>query len=161
MTTNFTKTTTALPSGKRLAFVIAGWHRDIVEQSLIGFKQALAEGGIDPDLIDVFDVPGSLEIPLQCKKLSQTGDYAIMVAAGLIVDGGIYRHEFVASSVLDAMMGVQLQAEVPILSIVLTPHHFTEHNEAHHSFFFKHFKLKGEEAAMACLQIFERNKISK
>jgi 6,7-dimethyl-8-ribityllumazine synthase len=38
---------------------------------------------------------------------------------------------------------------VPVISAVLTPHHFHEH-EAHQEFFFEHFKVKGAEAARAC-----------
>ena len=145
------KSSPVLPQGKKIAFIQAGWHRDIVEQSRLSFTEHLAQQGISDDQISVFDVPGSLEIPLQCKLLAKSGDYAMIVAAGFIIDGGIYRHDFVASTVLDAMMQVQLETEVPILSIVLTPHHFSE-NKAHHDFFFAHFKYKGEEAARACLQ---------
>jgi 6,7-dimethyl-8-ribityllumazine synthase len=140
-----------LSQGKKIAFIQAGWHRDIVEQSRLSFTEHLVQQGISDEQISVFDVPGSLEIPLQCKLLAKSGDYAMIIAAGFIIDGGIYRHDFVASTVLDAMMQVQLETEVPILSIVLTPHHFSE-NEAHHEFFFAHFKHKGEEAARACLQ---------
>ena len=74
---------------------------------------------------------------------------AVIVAAGLIVDGGIYRHDFVARSVLDGLMRVQLDTEVPVLSVVLTPHHFHEHGE-HRAFFAEHFRVKGAEAAEAC-----------
>jgi 6,7-dimethyl-8-ribityllumazine synthase len=56
--------------------------------------------------------------------------------------------------VLDAMMQVSLDSEVPVLSVVLTPHHFHEHGE-HHDFFFDHFLKKGEEAANACIQTLE------
>ena len=140
-----------LPQGKKIAFIQAGWHQDIVEQSRLSFTEHLVQQGIRDEQISVFEVPGSLEIPLQCKLLAKSGDYAMIVAAGFIIDGGIYRHDFVASTVLDAMMQVQLESEVPILSIVLTPHHFSG-NQAHHDFFFKHFKHKGQEAAQACLQ---------
>ena len=146
-----------LPAGKRIAYVQAGWHRKIVEQCFLAFVDHLATQGIGRDQIDLFDVPGSLEIPLQCKLLSKTGDYALIVAAGLIVDGGIYRHDFVASSVLDAMMDVQLKSELPILSVVLTPHHFSDSQE-HHDFFFAHFKIKGVEAANACMQTLKNSK---
>ena len=139
-----------LPEGKKIAYVQADWHKDIVEQSLFAFTKYLAKRGIDDAKLDVFNVPGSLEIPLQCKLLAQTENYAIIIAAGLIVDGGIYRHDFVASSVLDSMMNIQLESEVPIISVVLTPHHFC--SEEHQKFFFEHFKLKGKEAAKACLQ---------
>ena len=83
--------------------------------------------------------------------MAESGRYAAIVCAGLIVDGGIYRHDFVASTVLDAMMQVQLASKIPVLSVVLTPHQFQE-TEAHESFFREHFKIKGAEAAEACLQ---------
>ena len=46
--------------------------------------------------IDLFEVPGSFEIPLHAQLLAKTRRYTAIVAAGLVVDGGIYRHEFVA-----------------------------------------------------------------
>ena len=98
----------------------------------------------------MFHVPGSLEIPLQAKLLAKTGRFDIIVAAGFVVNGGVYRHDFVAATVIDAMMQVQLETEVPILSVVLTPINYHEH-EAHHQFFFDHFKVKGREAANACI----------
>lgn len=140
-----------LPKDQRIAFIQAGWHREIVEQSQFSFTNRLIDQGVERSKIEVFDVPGSLEIPLQCKLLAQTGNYAVIVAAGLIVDGGIYRHDFVAATVLEAMMTVQLETLVPILSLVLTPHHFSG-DKAHTDFFFEHFKHKGQEAGNACLK---------
>jgi 6,7-dimethyl-8-ribityllumazine synthase len=46
-------------------------------------------------------------------------------------------------------MQVQLETEVPVFSMVLTPHHFHEHAE-HRDFFLSHFITKGREAAQAC-----------
>ncbi|NKB78112.1 MAG: 6,7-dimethyl-8-ribityllumazine synthase [Gammaproteobacteria bacterium] len=138
-----------LSEGKRIAFIQAGWHKNIVEQGRLSFETQLLDAGVHPSLIDLVNVPGSLEIPLQCQLLAKTGQYQIIVAAGLIVDGGIYRHDFVASTVLDAMMKVSLQTEVPILSMVLTPHHFSDHS--HHEYFYEHFKVKGMEAGSACI----------
>ena len=141
-----------LPAGKKIAFISAAWHGDIVAQARESFIHDLGVSGLEETSIDLIDVPGSLEIPLQCKSLANTGQYQLIVACGFIVDGGIYRHDFVASTVLDGMMRVQLETEVPILSVVLTPHHFNE-QEHHHQFFLEHFKVKGQEAARACLQV--------
>jgi 6,7-dimethyl-8-ribityllumazine synthase len=41
---------------------------------------------------------------------------------------------------------------VPVLSAVLTPHNYHDGAD-HHRFFFEHFKVKGKEAANACVQI--------
>lgn len=138
-----------LESGKRIAFIQADWHRKIVNQARKSFISECEKLGISESRMDFFAVPGSLEIPLQSKLLAKTGQYAIIVAAGLIVDGGIYRHDFVAGTVIDAMMQVQLELEIPILSVVLTPFNFQE-SEAHEKFFFEHFRIKGTEAAVAC-----------
>ena len=140
-----------LASGKKIAFIQAGWHQQIVSNAYESFDHHCVEAGLTSNQIELIEVPGSLEIPLQAKLLAKTGNYAVIVAAGLIVDGGIYRHDFVAATVLDAMMQIQLETEVPILSVVLTPHQFQE-TEAHDSFFTEHFKIKGQEAARACLQ---------
>jgi 6,7-dimethyl-8-ribityllumazine synthase len=141
----------------RIAFVQACWHKDIVDQGRDAFTAEIERLGMVREQIDFFEVPGSLEIPLQAKLLAKTSRYTVIVAAGLIVDGGIYRHEFVAGTVLDAMMRIQLDTEVPIISLVLTPQHFHEH-EAHHQFFYEHFKVKGAEAAVACVKTLQNLK---
>ena len=132
---------------QRVAFVQACWHRDVVEEARIAFvKEAEAR---HLNHVDVFEVPGSFEIPLHAQILAKTRRYTAIVAAGLVVDGGIYRHEFVAQSVISGLMQVQLETEVPVFSVSLTPHHFHA-GEEHQKFFFEHFVHKGQEAARTC-----------
>ena len=69
--------------------------------------------------------------------LAETGKYSVIVAIGFIVDGGIYRHDFVAKAVIEGIVQVSLKTGVPILSAVLTPHHFHEH-ATHVEFFREH-----------------------
>jgi 6,7-dimethyl-8-ribityllumazine synthase len=85
---------------------------------------------------------------LHAQTLARTGRYAAIVGAAFVVNGGIYRHEFVAETVVNALMQVQLATETPIFSVVLTPHHFHDH-EVHQKFFHEHFRVKGHEAARA------------
>jgi 6,7-dimethyl-8-ribityllumazine synthase len=134
---------------KRVAFIQSCWHRDIVDQSRLAFLKRLKKEGYGPRSVECFEVPGAFEIPLHAKLLAKTGRYAAIVGAGFVVDGGIYRHEFVAASVIEALMSVQLETEVPVISVVLTPQRFHEHDE-HRTFFRRHFVTKGNEAALAC-----------
>ena len=53
-----------------------------------------------------------------------------------------------ASAVIDGLMRVQLETCVPVFSMVLTPHHFHEH-DTHREFFATHFRSKSREAAEA------------
>jgi 6,7-dimethyl-8-ribityllumazine synthase len=96
------------------------------------------------------DVPGSLEIPLMCQTLAQTGKFDAIIAFGFVVNGGIYRHEFVAQAVIDGLMNAQLSTGVPVFSSVLTPINFHEH-DVHTNFFQEHMLKKGEEVANACV----------
>lgn len=143
-----------LLGGQKIAFIQAQWHDDIVGQGRESFISEMKQAGFASNQIDIFDVPGSLEIPLQSKWIAETGDYAIIVACGFVVNGGIYRHDFVAQTVIDGMMRVQLDTGVPILSVVLTPLNFHEH-ESHQKYFFDHFVKKGAEAANACIKTLE------
>ena len=83
----------------RYAFVKANWHSDIVDQALVGFCELIPESQVD-----VFDVPGAFELPLVARDLAASGRYGAVAAAAFVVDGGIYRHDFVAQAVVDGLM---------------------------------------------------------
>jgi len=129
---------------------MATWHDDLVDRTKEGFLARMAELGHGADAIEIHKLPGALEFPLHCKKLAQSGRFDVIVTAALVVDGGIYRHDFVAHAVLQGMMNVMLETEVPIMSAVLTPHNFHEH-APHHDFFHEHLVQKGREAADAAV----------
>lgn len=139
-----------LPAGLRFAFVEASWHADIVQRSRDAFFAEMQRAGVGRESIDVFDVAGAFEIPLHVQRLAQSGRYAAVVGSALVVDGGVYRHDFVASTVVQALMDVQLQTGVPVICAVQAPHHFHEHIE-HRKFLQQHFGAKGTEAAQAVL----------
>ena len=136
----------------RFAFIKAGWHAEIVDQALAGFLELIPQ-----DRVDVFDVPGAFEMPLLARDLARTGKYAAVAAAALVVDGGIYRHDFVAQAVVSGLMQAGMETGVPVLSVSLTPHHYQETD--HHTRIYRdHFVAKGREAAEAALKITETRK---
>ena len=131
----------------RYAFIKANWHSDIVTRALEGFCSL-----IPAEQVDVYDVPGAFEMPLLARELAASGRYAAVAAAALVVDGGIYRHDFVAQAVVDGLMRAGLDTGVPVLSVSLTPHQFQE-TEHHRRIYAEHFVQKGREAAEAALMI--------
>ena len=139
-----------LNRNERVAILCANWHRDIDHQARDAAVAEFARNGLPPSQVVHYEVPGAFEIPLLAKKLARSGRYDAIVACALVVNGGIYRHEFVTSAVIDGMMRVQLDTEVPVLSAVLTPRDFHEH-EDHLRFYREHFVKKGVEVAQACL----------
>ena len=140
-----------LPGDTRFAFIQSGWHGNIVNNGRDAFMAEMKRLGVAEHAIDRLEVPGAFELPLLAKKLAQSGQYAAVVACGFVVNGGIYRHEFVAEAVVRGLMKVQLATDVPVLSVVLTPLNFHE-NEEHQTFFEQHMLVKGAEAARACIE---------
>jgi 6,7-dimethyl-8-ribityllumazine synthase len=137
---------------RQIAYVQASWHTDITDHCRTAFMAELTRHGYTAADVQLFSVPGSLEIPLMARKLARTGHYAAVCASGLVVDGGIYRHDFVAQAVLQGIVQTSLDTGIPVLSAVLTPHHFHEH-AVHEDFFKQHMRTKGKELAEACVAI--------
>jgi len=130
-----------------IALISASWHADLLAGASGSCKEVLAGNNVAE-----FTVPGALEIPLFAQALARSGKYDAIIAFGLIVDGGIYRHEFVADAVISGMMRVQLDTSVPVFSCVLTPQHFNESPERL-AYFREHLVMKGKEVGKACLSM--------
>ncbi len=140
-------------SPNRVAFIQSCWHRNIVDRCRDSFLNEFAM--LSDNSVDLFEVAGAFEIPLHAKLLAASNNYSAIVAAGLVVDGGIYRHDFVAQAVITGLMEVQLETRVPVFSAVLTPHNF-HNSEEHTQFFSEHFVVKGGEVARACADTLEK-----
>ena len=133
----------------RYAFIKANWHADIVTRALEGFRE-----GISNAEVEVFDVPGAFEIPLLARDLARTGRFQAVIGAAFVVDGGIYRHDFVAGAVVDGLMRAQMDTDVPVFSVSLTPHNY-QPVDTLTAFYREHFVTKGEEAAEAVRQVLD------
>src|SRR6266478_9418342 len=83
---------------QRVAFVQSSWHREVVEECRKAFLAEIEERGIEPARIDLFEVPGSFEIPLHAQLLAKTRRYTAIVAAGLVIDD-----EYIAETVIRAL----------------------------------------------------------
>jgi 6,7-dimethyl-8-ribityllumazine synthase len=136
---------------QNIAFIKANWHSEIVNQAHAGFIAEQSRTNSNW-CVECFDVPGAFEMPLLAKTLAQSGRYAAVVAAAFVVDGGIYRHDFVAAAVVNGLMQAQLETSVPMFSVSLTPHQYQETAD-HDAFFKSHFLGKGAEAAKAVAQV--------
>lgn len=135
----------------KIAFIKARWHADIVDRAHEGFLAEAARLMPGADVV-AYEVPGAFEMPLLAKKLGASGRFDAVVAAAFVVDGGIYRHDFVAGAVIDGLMAAQMATGVPVFSVSLTPHNY-QPVESLTAYFRAHFVKKGEEAAHAVAQV--------
>ena len=138
----------------KIAVLSASWNVEIVNSAEKSFIDAMVSKGFKAEQIDVIKVPGSLEIPLTGKMALENG-YDIAVGIGFVVNGGIYRHEFVGHTVVQSILDVSLETGKPFLSVVLTPQAFNEDLEVYEEMYIKHMVKKGQEAANACARMLE------
>src|SRR3978361_808148 len=68
---------------QRVAFVQASWDRDLGEECRIAFLEEIEARHISRAQVDLFEVPGSFEIPLHAQLLAKTRGYTATVAAGV------------------------------------------------------------------------------
>lgn len=138
---------------KKIAIITTKWNTTFVGPCVEGCISQLHAQGVSESDIEVITVPGAVEIPLTAKLLSQTGKYSAIIAVAFVYGGGIYRHEFVAQSVVDQIVTLSCEIELPILSSVLTPVSIDMKKEKEVSFYTEHMKGKWVEVASATLEI--------
>src|SRR6266481_1175244 len=56
----------------RVAFVQSAWHLEVIQQCRLACLSGIEERGIERAGIDLFEVPGSFEIPLHVQLLGKT-----------------------------------------------------------------------------------------
>lgn len=135
---------------EKIALIAAEWNAEIVQSGQDVFVAEMEKLGFNANQIDVIQAPGALEIPLIGQRLL-CQDYDLAVGVSFIVNGLIYRHEFVAQAVVDGIVQTSLKTGKPFLSMCLTPQAYNEHSADNRDFFVNHMRIKGKEAANAAV----------
>ena len=137
---------------KKIAIITTKWNAEFVGNATEHCLSRLHELWVSESDIEVITVPWAVEIPLTAKMLHKTGNYRAVIAIALVYGGWIYRHEFVAQSVVDQIVKLSSELEMPIFSSVLTPVSIDMENKKDVEFYLEHLKGKGTEVADACME---------
>jgi len=104
--------------GLRFAIVVARFNSAITEALLSGARQALEGAGAAG--FEVFQVPGSFELPLAAKLLAGRRTYHAIIALGAVIRGETPHFDFVAAEAARGLQQVALETGVPVAFGVLT-----------------------------------------
>lgn len=137
---------------KKIAIITTKWNSQFVGNATECCLSRLHELWVSESDIEVITVPWAVEIPLTAKLLHNTGNYRAVIAIALVYGGWIYRHEFVAQSVVDQIVKLSSELEMPIFSSVLTPVSIDMENKEDVDFYLEHLKWKWTEVADACIE---------
>jgi 6,7-dimethyl-8-ribityllumazine synthase len=109
-------------AGHRYALVAAQFNQEYVRRLVDGALEVLRRRGAREEDLEVFWVPGSLELPLAAQKLARGGRFDAVLAFGVVIRGQTYHFELVAQGAARGLQRVALDSGVPVLFGVLACH---------------------------------------
>lgn len=104
----------------RVGIVATLWNRHIIEKLLEGAVATLKDAGVPADMIDTFDVPGSVELTFAASKLIDTGYYDVIIVFGCVIRGGTPHFDYVCQSVTQGITHLNAECDIPTIFGVLT-----------------------------------------
>ncbi len=104
----------------KIGIVVARFNETITNRLLQGALKKFASCGVSEEIIDVFYVPGTFEIPTVSGKLLQKAEYAGVLALGAVIKGETSHDEHInrAVSLIFAKQGAEFGK--PVMFGVLT-----------------------------------------
>ena len=107
-------------AGFRFAIVVARWNDFLTSKLTEGALDALERLGADENLVEIFKVPGSLELPLTAMKVAQSGRFDAIICIGTVIRGETPHFDYVAGEAAKGVSHVAMQTGVPVLFGVVT-----------------------------------------
>lgn len=133
----------------KIAIVSSSFRKEIADNLEKNCTKTLKSKGLKNKQIDIFRVPGSLEIPLVVKKLAKKGIYDAIITFGAILKGKTYHFEQIASECIRGCMNVSWQYEIPVIFEVLAVYDLRDAIERAT----RKYANKGVEAALTALDL--------
>lgn len=114
------------PPPGRFAVVAARFNAVVVDQLILGAKDALQRHGVGEDRVDVVRVPGSFEIPLVAQRLGQSKKYSAVICLGAVIRGDTTHYDHVAGGTTSGILNAGLGANLPVVFGILTCEDFDQ-----------------------------------
>jgi 6,7-dimethyl-8-ribityllumazine synthase len=114
------------PPPGRFAIVASRFNAVVVDQLILGARDALRRHGVGEDRVDVVRVPGSFEIPLVAQRLGHSKNYAAIICLGAVIRGDTTHYDHVAGGATSGIMNAGLDADLPVVFGILTCEDFDQ-----------------------------------
>lgn len=103
----------------KIAIVSSNFRKEVANNLEKNCLKTFKNKGLKIGQINIFRVPGSLEIPLVVKRLAKKKVYDVIIVFGAIVKGKTYHFEQIANECIRGCMDVSWQYEIPVIFEVL------------------------------------------
>ena len=110
----------ALEGDVRVAIIQAEWNGHITDELTRGCVGRLKANGIDDDLIEVFHVPGAVELTFAASQVIESGAFDVAIVFGCVIRGGTPHFDYVCQSVTQGITHLNAECDIPVIFGVLT-----------------------------------------
>lgn len=108
------------PSSCRVAIVAAEWNGHITSALTDGALEVFRREGYAKEDIDVYNVPGTVELTFAASQLIETSLYDAVIVFGCVIRGGTPHFDYVCDSVTQGVTALNADCDIPVIFGVLT-----------------------------------------
>lgn len=102
------------------AIIVSEFNSEITSELLNGAQRRLLENDVPSEQIQIFKVPGAIEIPLIAQLLAKKSEYDAIICLGAVIRGDTDHYDYVCEQVSQGCQRVMLDQETPVIFGILT-----------------------------------------
>ena len=106
--------------GIKIGVVVSRFNEVVTKHLLSGALECFEQHNADMNLIAVYWVPGSFEIPKIAKTAAESGKYDGILCLGAVIRGDTPHFDYIAAEVTKVIAQINLQISIPVVYGVLT-----------------------------------------
>lgn len=107
-------------SSLKIGIVVSEWNAEITSKLYEGAIATLIDCGVWENHIFKMDVPGSFELIMGAKRMTQKHQPDAIIAIGSIIQGETRHFEFVCQGVAQGIARLNAEGDTPVIFCVLT-----------------------------------------
>ena len=104
----------------KVGVVVAQWNERVTGALLQGVQTRLAELGYPDDSVQVYPVPGTVELTYGAAQLARTGRFDAVIMIGCVIRGGTPHFDYVCDNATQGCAYLNATQQVPVIFCVLT-----------------------------------------
>ncbi len=108
------------PENARIAIATAQWNSHITEPLTQGALETLKANGFTDDDVDVYYVPGAVELTFAASQLIESSQYDAVIVFGCVIRGETPHFDYVCQSVTQGVTALNADCDIPVIFGVLT-----------------------------------------
>lgn len=108
---------TEINSDWSIGIVCSMWHREILDKMIDVARDTFVRAGLNPENIQIYDAPGSFEVPLIGAAVIERHD--ALIGFGIVLQGETMHAQNIMQSTTQAIMDLQVQHKKPFAFEIL------------------------------------------